>query len=392
MPGNINSGSSIQLNDILDISEKLNHIKDIDSLLDSILLEARKFSNADAGSIFLVNRNHLHFSYVQNDTLAKQKNSNKYIYTDLELEINEKSISGYVAKTGKLLTIPDVYNISGDVPYSFNPSFDKQSSYHTKSALTIPLMTSTGGIVGVMQLINPVDGSGEIHKFTEDEEIFTTFLANSASSVIEVAKMTRDNILRMVQMAGLRDPKETGNHVKRVGSYCIEIYQDWAAKKGIEFSQIKHMKDLLKIASMLHDVGKVAIPDTILKKPGKLDDEEFKIMRTHSEQGAMLFDPTVSEVDALSHDIALTHHEKWDGTGYPNRLKGEEIPLAGRICAIADVFDALISKRVYKEQWNEKDVLDLIDEQSGRHFDPEIVESFKSVYEVISAIRSKYKD
>jgi len=285
-----------------------------------------------------------------------------------------------------------VYNLPGDVPYSFNPAFDRQSSYRTKSVLTIPLMTSTRRIVGVLQMLNPINEKGEIHEFTAEEEIFTTFLANNASSVIEIAKMTRDNILRMVQMAGLRDPKETGNHVKRVGSYCIEIYQDWAVKRGIEHSRIKHMRDHLKIASMLHDVGKVAIPDVILKKPGRLDEEEFKIMRTHTDQGALLFDPSVSELDALSHDIALSHHEKWDGTGYPRQLKGEEIPLAGRICAIADVFDALISKRVYKDKWDEKDVLKLIEEEKGRHFDPEIVDSFNSVYEVISAIHNKYKE
>jgi len=324
--------------------------------------------------------------------MATQKNNNKHIYTNLSIDINEKSISGYVASTGTLLNIPDVYNLPKDVPYYFNPTIDRQSSYITRSVLTVPLMTSAGTIVGVMQLINPVDENGGIREFSENQEIFTTFLANNASSAIEVAKMTRDNVLRMVKMSGLRDPKETGSHVNRVGSYCIEIYQDWAVKKGLDSSHIKSMKDHLKIASMLHDVGKVAIPDSILKKPGKLDDDEFRIMRTHAHQGAILFDPTVSEMDALSHDIALTHHEKWDGAGYPKGLKGEEIPLAGRICAVADVFDALISRRVYKEKWDEKDVLEHIKDQSGKHFDPEIVESFISVYEVISAIRSKYKD
>jgi putative two-component system response regulator len=115
-------------------------------------------------------------------------------------------------------------------------------------------------------------------------------------------------------------------------------------------------------------------------------------MRTHSFQGAELFDPSVSELDALSHEIALTHHERWDGKGYPRQLKGNDIPLAGRICAIADVYDALISRRVYKEKWDEQDVIRHISEESGKHFDPELVESFNSVYEVISAIHNKYKE
>lgn len=143
---------------------------------------------------------------------------------------------------------------------------------------------------------------------------------------------------------------------------------------------------------MLHDVGKVAISDKILKKPSKLDDEEYKIMKRHSKYGADLFDPDISDLDAMCHDIALNHHEKWNGTGYPKGLKENDIPFAARICAIADVFDALISKRVYKEGWNEEEVLEYIRNASGKDFDPELVEAFTQVYETVSAIRRKYPD
>lgn len=383
----------IQLGDILEITEKLNHNKDIDSLLDHILLEARINTGADAGSIFLAEKGVLTFSYVQNDTMAKrEKNNNKYIYSSLTIPIDEKSIAGYVALTGKPLNIPDAYAITPDKPYRFNTSFDQRSDYRTKAILAVPLTTSQGKIVGVMQIINPADAHGTVTAFSEIHEQFVNFFAGNASVAIERALMTRENILRMVRMSGLRDPKETGAHVNRVGSYAIEIYEGWAEMKGLPVVQKRKFKDILRIAAMLHDVGKVAISDTILKKPAKLDDDEYKVMKTHAKQGADLFDPDLSELDALCHDIALGHHEKWDGTGYPRSLKGDTIPLAARITAIADVYDALISRRAYKEGWKEEEVITFLKENSGSHFDPELVEAFLNVYEVISAIRTKYPD
>lgn len=143
---------------------------------------------------------------------------------------------------------------------------------------------------------------------------------------------------------------------------------------------------------MPHDVGKVAISDLILKKPGRLDEGQFKVMKTHAYQGAKLFRGNVSDLDALCYEIAYTHHERWDGKGYPRRLKGDNIPLAGRIVALADVYDALISSRVYKPAWNEQDVIETLEKEAGHHFDPELVEIFFSIYDVIKAIRSKFPD
>ncbi len=157
---------------------------------------------------------------------------------------------------------------------------------------------------------------------------------------------------------------------------------------------------------MLHDVGKVAISDTILKKKGKLTNEEFKIMKFHTIYGARLFENSLSEVDIISKEIALNHHEKWDGTGYPGYIdnifadkikfgkskKGEEIPIFARIVALADVYDALISERVYKSKWSEEEAKSYILAQRGKHFDPEVVDAFFEIYDVILAIREKYSD
>lgn len=384
-----------KVKELLDITEKLNHIKDLDSLLDNILHNARVFTNSDAGSIYLKDGNNLIFSYCQNDTIALQdKQHNRMIYSSFPVPIDKSSISGYVAATGKSLKIDDVYEINKDLPFSFNRNFDQLTGYKTQSMLTIPLKTSIEETIGVMQIINAKDEDDNktVVPFTEDDNMFVSFFANNASVAIERAKMTREIILRMIKMAELRDPKETGAHVNRVGAYAIEIYQRYAENRGIDKNEIKKYKDTLRIAAMLHDVGKVAISDLILKKPAKLTDEEYDIMKTHTEYGALLFSDKVSDLDKISAEIAVSHHEKWDGTGYPKGLKGTDIPLGGRIVAIADVFDALISKRAYKEPWSEADVLNYMATQAGSQFDPELIEAFISIFGVISAIRNKYQE
>ncbi len=396
-----------RLSDLLKITEDLNHVKDIDALLDKILYEARQFTNADAGSIYLREGDRLQFSYVQNDTLAsRDPAANKHIYSTQSIEISDKSISGYVAQTGKPLLISDVYELEEDVPYRFNRSFDEKSNYRTKSILTVPLVTSRQAIIGVMQIINSRNKNGVIKAFSKNDMMYVNFFANNASVAIERAKMTREIILRMIRMAELRDPKETGNHVNRVSAYAIEIYEKWAQNKGIERTVIKKVKDTLRISAMLHDVGKVAISDTILKKPGKLTDPEYAVMKTHTLSGARLFDEAASDWDALAAEVALTHHERWDGKGYPGNIEdvwsenhvmssglaGEDIPISGRIVALADVYDALISKRVYKDAWDEDEVLAYLRQQAGTQFDPDVVEAFLSIYDVIRAIRDKYAE
>ncbi|MBF0233137.1 MAG: HD domain-containing protein [Desulfamplus sp.] len=382
-----------KLSQLLKINDELNHIKDIDSLLDTILYKTRRLTNADAGSIFLLDNQELNFSYVQNDTLRKQDPlNNKQIYSSFSIPVNEKSIAGYVALKGQSLNIDDVHNLDDTVPYSFNSSFDEIAGYITNSMMTIPLISTRSQVIGVMQIINAKDDSGMHVPFKTSDENYLNFFAGSATSAIEKAKMTREMILRMIKMAELRDPKETGAHVNRVGSYSIEIFQKWAEIKGLKYKEIKNYKDILRIAAMLHDVGKVAISDIILKKPARLNDGEFKIMKTHAYQGAKLFHGNVSDLDALSFDIAYTHHERWDGRGYPRRLRGENIPLAGRIVALADVYDALISARVYKPAWEETEVVSLLEKEAGHHFDPDLVEIFLSIYDVIEAIRNKFPD
>lgn len=396
---------SENLVDILKIDEIISHINDIDSLLERVLFEVRKITNADAGTIYLVKKDKLVFEHVQNDTLIENnKSSIKYLYKNQEIPINNNSISGYVAKNRKPLVIENVYDIGGHAPYSFNPSFDNSASYQTQSLLTVPLITINNKVIGVIQIINAKDGNYNIIPFSEYDEYLLSLFANRAAIAIERAKITREIILRMIKIAELRDPEETASHVNRVGAYAIEIYQQWAEKNNIAQDEVKRVKDILRISAMLHDVGKVAISDKVLKKNKHLNKNEYQYMKRHTIFGARLFTENFSDWDEMAAEISLNHHEKWDGSGYPGKIdnifqkhvqfqkgkKGDEIPFYARIVALADVYDALITRRSYKESWPEERVLDFIHDKTNTHFDPEVSEAFFEICDVIKTIREKY--
>lgn len=394
------------LQEILSITNDLNSTHDLDYLLNKILSKARQFAGAEAGSIFLTNDNRLKFCYVQNDKLSQNNAEKNSAYVGSDMAVDRSSLAGYVAATGQALVLDDVYLIPEDAPYSFNRSFDQSTGYRTKSMLVVPMQTSRGRIVGVLQIINALDDQGQVIPFRKRDQIYVSFYAANAAVAVERTALTRELILRTIRMAELRDPKETGAHVNRVASYTAEIYGRWAETKGLDREEIRRAKDVLRVSAMLHDVGKVAVSDTILKKPGRLTPDEYHLMKFHTIAGAQLFGLPASELDRVSQEIALNHHERWDGGGYPGRIddiladevqlgpgkEGEEIPIFARVAAVADVFDALISPRVYKDPWPEDKVLETIRSEAGAQFDPDVVESFLAVYPKIKAIRARYKE
>ena len=404
---------------IIRLDSELNQIQDFDLLLEKILYEARKVVHADAGSIYIPvpaeegekGTEKLAIKYSQNDTIQKQlPPGQKMIYSIFSVFINDKSISGYCALKRTLINVPDMYKIPPDAPYSFYSNFDVITGYKTVSSLTLPLISAENRLLGVIQVMNSMDNDGNIIPFSPDDEILISHFATNAAMVLQRAYITRAMILRMIKMSELRDPKETGTHVNRVAGYAVDIYDRWAYHHKVPQDEWEKFRDNLRISSMLHDVGKVAISDAILKKPARFTTEEFQIMQNHTVYGARLFNDTKSPVDLLAKDIALTHHENWDGTGYPGWVdldngtakkdndckpvgrKGEEIPLGGRIVAVADVYDALCSKRVYKEPWNEDDVLRELRKLSGSKFDPELIEIFFEILPNIKQTRDRYQD
>lgn len=398
---------------IIDTEVLLHTIQDIDILLEQILAEARTVVSADAGSIYIAKDNRLYIHYAQNDTLQKRlPKGQKLSYILFDFPIDNSTIAGCAAKTKKLINIPDVYHIGPEKPYKFGKEMDIKTGYKTVSNLTIPLLAMSGMVLGVLQVLNALDEHGQAKAFTTDDEIYLSHFASNAGIALEHAFLTRSMIMRMIKMAELRDPKETGMHVNRVASYSVEIYDRWAFNHSITEEEQKRFRDALKIAAMLHDVGKVAIPDIILKKPGRLTDEEFAVMQTHTWLGSKLFNREESYLDELASGIALGHHENWDGTGYPGYVDmetgkplkinketgkaqgraGEEIPLGARIVALADVYDALSSKRTYKEPWTEETILDEIKNMSGSKFDPEIVTAFFEILPRIQQIKKRFAD
>ena len=228
-------------------------------------------------------------------------------------------------------------------------------------------------------------------KMTEDNLEFALDLQRKTETI---ANMQSGLIMTLADIVESRD-KCTGDHVRKTAEYARLIMRQMQ-KLGIYTDQLtdKFIYDVGNSAP-LHDVGKIHVPDQILNKPGRLDDDEFKIMKEHTTVGAQIIDRAIELVPdtgylAEARNLALYHHEKWDGTGYPTGLKGEEIPLSARIMAIADVFDALVSKRSYKEGMPFDKAMDIIKEGAGKHFDANLVKAFVSAEDEARQISERF--
>ena len=372
---------------------ELSRIQDLDILLERILGEAGRFIEASAGAILVRH----------GDTLLLEHRLEQGVATHVPgadpIAISMDGLAGRAAMTGDLVHAEAATAEAGRIGGLFAEGFE---ALRLASALALPMRTATAEVLGVLVLVNAARG------FSDDDRRLLSHFASLATVAMERASLTRSMILRMIGMAELRDPTETGAHVQRVAGYSIAIFSEWARRHGLDPAEAERQRDLLRIAAMLHDVGKVGIPDAILKKPGKLDDAEFARMQTHTVIGANLFQGLRTEFDAAAREVALCHHERWDGGGYPGPgdpealaaaepeapiragRAGESIPLFARIVGLADVFDALSSKRSYKESWPESKVLDVIRAESGRHFDPELVEILLDRLEELRAVRDRF--
>ncbi|MBV8600562.1 MAG: response regulator [Candidatus Eremiobacteraeota bacterium] len=199
----------------------------------------------------------------------------------------------------------------------------------------------------------------------------------------EIAEREREAIFQLLRVAEFRD-NDTASHIVRIGHFAALL----ATSLGMPTEE----SELLRLAAPMHDIGKVATPDNILLKRGKLTPEEWKIMREHTVAGHEILKSSKSKLLQTGGTIALTHHEKFDGSGYPSGLRGDAIPIAGRITALVDVFDALTSERPYKKAWSISEALDRIRADSGTHFDPKLVETFFSVVPALTTIKLRYSD
>ncbi len=251
-------------------------------------------------------------------------------------------------------------------------------------------------ILKAMKKSNPTENKIETIKTTAQNEIkdlfdgFNNQMTQIANSTQKINNLNQDiedtqkEVVFTMGAIGETRSKETGNHVKRVAQYSklFALFCGLSQKDA----------EMLKQASPMHDIGKVGIPDNILNKPGRFDEEERIIMNTHAQLGYDMLKASNKPLLKLAATVAYEHHEKWDGSGYPNGLKAEEISIQGRITAIADVFDALGSDRVYKKAWDDERIFKLFKEEKGKHFDPKLVDIFFDNLDEFLKVRVQFKD
>jgi len=375
----------------------------LDTLLGRVLMKSRDLTGAEAGTIFIIRgrgRNRrLVAADAQNDVISLRK-------MQIVLPLDQRSIAGYTAVTGETVFIDDLYTINEGKPYHFDPSFDRKLGYCSRTMLTFPLLNHRRRVIGVVQLINRRDrkGRGPLPFEPEQAELIMPFnhivgsAVERAALLEEIAakntRLKRRNQQLKIQrekIAALKDETEdafqlsisllaraaeihdenTAKHVFRVNEYSYKT----ATLLGLP----KRFRDEIHYSAQLHDVGKMSVNVAILRKNGPLDPEEKREMQRHPIYGYQIL--SASDRLSMAADIALNHHERWDGTGYPNGRSGKEIPLSARIVTLADIYDALRARRPYKEGLPHEDAVRLLLEGDGKMkseglLDPEIRKVF----------------
>jgi putative two-component system response regulator len=374
---------------LIQVGIALSAERTLERLLQLIVSEAQNLTNAEGVSLYLRQDDSLYFKITQNYAIVPTPTDPLQTFS---LPLNDNahpSIAAYVVKTGETLNLANVYQLPQDAPYQFNPNFDRKTGYCTTSMLTVPMRDLAGHVLGALQLVNHRDRNHQVGQmFPELETSVAESLASQAAIAYKnilleerLRNSYRDTIHRLSAAAEYRDP-ETGDHLVRMSHYSRII----AKHMGLPLAY----QELIFDASPMHDLGKLGIPDAILLKPGKFTPQERTIMMQHAQIGADILGDSEAELLQVSKVIARSHHEKYDGSGYPLGLKGEDIPLEGRIVALADVYDALSSQRVYKAAWSQEDVLDRIQQDTGSHFDPQVVAAFFAGLTEILEIQTRY--
>ncbi len=374
------------LEKLLQISISLTASRDRREMLEMILTEARRLTNAQAGTLYIKHQDQLQFVVAQNDVIDLSTIDDKLIGRSIKIANN--SLAGFAALTGRIVNIPDSHHLASGAPFRINRDLDQTTGYDTRSILAIPLKCPDGEVVGVLQLINCLGHDGTIVPFQlhQDQPIMSlaSMAAVSIHNLLLTERLKRanlDTIIRLSVIAEFRD-RGTAEHIKRISHISALI----ARAMKLDDEQV----ELIQSASPMHDIGKIGIADSILLKPGPLTDEERKIVEKHTVIGGEILANPTNELMITARDIAMYHHERWDGEGYPHHLKKEEIPLSARIVALADVFDALATERCYKKAYPMDKVIPIIRQEVGKHFDPNVAKAFFGILDHVVETYNAY--
>lgn len=362
------------LRGLVEVGAKLYGCQGRQQILDTILCEARRLMRAEAGTLYLAQEGRLRFVSVQNDRMDTAEISRHLM--GREVPISRESLAGFVVTTGQVMNIPDSALLPHDAPFRVNRELDAKTGYRVTSILAMPLNCPDRHCIGVLELFNRTDHAGNRQGFPAVGSGIMSLASSAAIALHNLGLQERlrsvhlHTIFRLSTVAEFRDA-DTGEHIERVSRTSQLI----AGSLGLDDEQA----ELIKYASPMHDVGKVAIPDAILLKPGHLTEAQRVIMQRHTTAGACIFGEPEDEVLTMAQQVALSHHERWDGEGYPNAQSGEAIPMVGRIVGLADVFDAVVSHRCYKGACSLDVALDILDKDRGKHFEPVVVDAFLDV-------------
>jgi HD-GYP domain-containing protein (c-di-GMP phosphodiesterase class II) len=403
-----------KLNEVGQLVSSFNDIFDLNLLLEKILSSARAMTRCEAGTIYLLRDRKLVFAKSQNDYLNRViEDPTELPFFNRNLEVDRSTLAGYVALERKCLTINDTTGIDPEAPYRHYTGFDNESSYVCQAIMTIPMATTGAEPLGVLQLINPLGEEGLLTCFSEEDEQILTFFAGYAALALEKSMTMSSAIIHSVEIVSVQDPQETRAHAQRVAVLATAIYEKWALAHKVGEEERLLTMNLLPLAAMLHDVGKIHIPRAILTKPARLDPQERVIMEGHVLAGARMYAQPWTPLDEMTLKIIMDHHERWDGQGYPGWVdlltgqpvpehmgpdgrilgkRGEEISIYGRVVAVADVFDVLSSRKFYKEAFDQALSIQIMEQESGHHFDPQVIESFLALKPLLNKIRSQFPE
>jgi HD-GYP domain-containing protein (c-di-GMP phosphodiesterase class II) len=345
-----------RLETLIDTSLVFSSILDLSELLNIVLNKAEEVMEAEASSVFLIDKEkrELYFITARGEKGKEAK--------EIRVPMG-KGIVGWVAEHGRPLLVPDVTKD----PRWFK-GVDKKTKFVTRSIIAVPLI-SKGKIIGVSEVLNK---KGNRYFNENDLELFEALghqiavAVENASLYAELDELFLSSIRAIVEAVDAKDPYTKG-HSARVVEYSLLIGESYDNLSKDELKQ-------LEVSAILHDVGKIGVPDKILGKTGKLTPVEYAYMQRHSEFGSAIIEP-IAKLRELIPNI-LHHHEQFDGRGYPHGLQGNKIPLFARIICIADSFDAMITDRPYRKKRNTKKALDELEKQSGTQFDPKLVKIF----------------